>query len=298
MKILDLSHSHGLIATLDFSLCPNLEKLILIDCEGLINVHESIGNLDRLVYLNMKDCKSLRMLPKTIGMLKLLDTLILSGCSNLNNSTIEMIRSIESLKVLELDRIPISQLFALSGEVKLGSYLPCSLLSLSLSGCNLSDNAFPVDFASLSLLRKLNLSENPISGLPNCIKGMTSLDELSFYNCLSLKSLVELPKVNNELNVSGCEALVRITYQSNLCAQFPRRSGRNHSLLEWEYEYKLVPIGEVDGEILNLLGLSNLGFEFMPTIRMCKPYQGYDIIHHGGIQVHLSPSLSHFSLSY
>lgn len=297
MKILDLSHSHGLIATLDFSLCPNLEKLILIDCEGLINVHESIGNLDRLVYLNMKDCKSLTMLPKTIVMLKLLDTLIISGCSNLNNSTIEMIRSMESLKVLELDRIPISQLYTLSGEVKSGSYLPCSLLSLSLSGCNLSDNAFPVDFSSLSLLRKLNLSENPISGLPNCIKGMTSLVELFFKNCLSLKSLVELPKVDFLLNVSGCEALARLTYQSSWCVS-PNLSGRNHSLVEWEYKYKLVPIGRVDVEILKLLGLSNLDFEFMPTIRMCKPYQGYDIIHHGGIQVHLSPSLSHFSLSY
>ncbi|KAM5554613.1 hypothetical protein ABKV19_022823, partial [Rosa sericea] len=132
LKTLDLSHSHALIATLDFSLCPNLEKLMLIDCKGLIDVHESIGILDRLVYLNMKDCKTLTMLPKNIGKLKLLDTLIVSGCSNLSNSSIEMIRSMESLKVLELDRIPISQLFTLCGKVKSGSYLPGSLPSLSL----------------------------------------------------------------------------------------------------------------------------------------------------------------------
>ncbi|XP_061999229.1 uncharacterized protein LOC133716544 [Rosa rugosa] len=232
----------------------------------------------------MKDCKSLRRLPKTIGMLKLLDTLIISGCSNLDNSSIEVIRSMESLKVLELDRIPMSQLFTPHREVKSGTYLPCSLLSLSLSGCNLSDDAFPVDFSSLSLLRSLNLSENPISGLPNCIKGMTSIDELSFSNCLRLESLVELPKVRNELNVSGCEALVKITYQSNSYAQFPRRSGKNHSLCEWEYEYKLEPIGRVDVEMLNLLGLSKLDFEFMPNVRICKPYQGYDVLHQGGIQ--------------
>ncbi|PRQ57309.1 hypothetical protein RchiOBHm_Chr1g0346891 [Rosa chinensis] len=36
--------------------------------------------------------------------------------------------------------------------------------------------------------------------------------------------------------------------------------------------------------MLNFLGLSKLDFEFMPTIRMCMPYQGYDIIHQGGIQ--------------
>ncbi|XP_062000031.1 disease resistance protein RUN1-like [Rosa rugosa] len=284
LKTLDLSHSHALIATLDFSLCPNLEKLMLIDCKGLIDVHESIGILDRLVYLNMKDCKTLSMLPKNIGKLKLLDTLIVSGCSNLSNSSIEMIRSMESLKVLELDRIPISQLFTVCGKVKSGSYLPGSLLSLSLSGCNLSDDAFPVDFTSLSSLRSLNISDNPITGLPNCVKGLTSLDELSFYNCLSLESLVELPKVGFKLNVSGCEALVRITYQSKSCAQFPRLSGKNYSLVEWEYEYKLEPIGKVDAELLKLLGLSNLDFECRPTIRLCAKYTGYDIIHHGGIQ--------------
>ncbi|KAM5554618.1 disease resistance protein RUN1-like [Rosa sericea] len=285
MKILDLSHSHGLIATVDFSLCPNLEKLILIECEGLIDVHESIGNLGRLVYLNMKDCKSLRRLPKTIGMLKLLDTLIISGCSNLNNSSVEMIRSMESLKVLELDRVPISQLFTLCGEVKLGSYLPCSLLSLSLKGCNLSDDSFPVDFASLSLLRRLNLSDNPIRGLPNCVKGLTMLDELSFSYCLNLETLVELPKVRDELSVDNCKALVKITYQSRFCAEYsPYQWDKNHSLVEWEYKYKLEPIGRVDVEMLNLLGLRNLDFDIMPTIRICKPFQGYEIFHHGGIQ--------------
>ncbi|KAL6130592.1 hypothetical protein ACLB2K_068971 [Fragaria x ananassa] len=282
LKILDLSHSHGLIATVDFSRCPSLEKLTLMDCEGLIDVHESIGNLDRLVYLNMKDCRSLRRLPKTIGMLKLLDTLLISGCSNLNNSSIEMIRSMESLKVLELDRIPMNRLFTLSVEVKSGTYLPCSLLSLSLSGCNLTDEAFPVDFASLSLLKSLNLSENPISGLPNCVKGLTRLERLSLENCLSLKSLVELPKLDHMI-VSGCTALERITYQSSWCAG-PNASGRNHSLVEWEYQYKLEPISSVDVEILNFLGLRKLDFENMPEVRMCKPYQGYDIIHQGGIQ--------------
>ncbi|XP_040370701.1 disease resistance protein RUN1-like isoform X2 [Rosa chinensis] len=282
MKILDLSHSHDLIAAVDFSLCLNLEKLILLECEGLIDVHESIGKLGRLVYLNMKDCKSLRRLPKTIGTLKRLDTLILSGCLNLNNSSIEMIRGMESLKVLELDRIPISQLFTLCGEVKLESYLPFSLLSLSLKGCNLSDDSFPVDFGSLSLLRSLDLSDNPICGLPNCVKGLTMLDELSFSNCLSLKSLLGLPKVNFMLSLGDCKALVKITYQSRFGT--PYQWDKNHSLVDWEYKYKLEPIGRVDVEILNLLGLRNLDFEIMPTIRICKPFQGYEIFHHGGIQ--------------
>ncbi|CAN6566553.1 unnamed protein product [Malus baccata var. baccata] len=77
LKILDVSHSHALTEIMDFSLCPSLEELILVDCTNLIDVHESIGNLERLVYLNTKDCKNLRMLPKNMCMLKSLETLII-----------------------------------------------------------------------------------------------------------------------------------------------------------------------------------------------------------------------------
>ncbi|XP_052205819.1 disease resistance protein RPV1-like isoform X2 [Diospyros lotus] len=45
LKILNLSHSHFLAKTPDFSLVPNLETLILKDCVNLAEVYESIGNL-------------------------------------------------------------------------------------------------------------------------------------------------------------------------------------------------------------------------------------------------------------
>ncbi|KAL7257933.1 hypothetical protein ACSBR1_004119 [Camellia fascicularis] len=45
LKILDLSHSHCLTKTLDFSKVPYLERLILKNCARLVEVHESIGHL-------------------------------------------------------------------------------------------------------------------------------------------------------------------------------------------------------------------------------------------------------------
>ncbi|KAG5545352.1 hypothetical protein RHGRI_017727 [Rhododendron griersonianum] len=60
LKILNLSHSHSLARIPDFIVLPNLEKLILEDC---------ISNL--------------RKLPRSVGMLKSLETLDISGCSNL-----------------------------------------------------------------------------------------------------------------------------------------------------------------------------------------------------------------------
>ncbi|XP_048422838.1 disease resistance protein RPV1-like [Pyrus x bretschneideri] len=111
LKILDVSHSHALTEIMDFSLCPNLEELILVDCTSLIDVHESIGNLERLVSFNVKDCKNLRMLPKNMCLLESLETLILSGCSNLDELTVEIVKKMGSLKVLEADGIPLSALW-------------------------------------------------------------------------------------------------------------------------------------------------------------------------------------------
>lgn len=205
LKILDLSHSPGITEITDFSPCANLEKLILVDCASMIDVHESFGNLNRLVYLNLKACKSLRRLPKYILKLNLLETLVISGCTNLNESSMEMMRSMESIKVLEIDGVSISQLVISNGEVKSGpgrrsyiwTYLPCCVVSLSVSGCNISDDAFPTEFGNLSsILERLNLGNNPICSLPDCVKGLTRLVELSFKMCSQLKTLEDLPKLS------------------------------------------------------------------------------------------------------
>ncbi|XP_021812620.1 TMV resistance protein N-like [Prunus avium] len=262
LKILDLSHSHSLTET-DFSFCPNLEKLILVDCVSLICVHGSIGNLERLVYLSMKDCANLRILPENMFMLKLLEALIISGCINLE-LPIEMLRSMESLKVLETDGIPIGELWPGRSSCILSS-LPCSLVDLSLCGCNISDDAFTREFSNLPSLQRLNLGNNPICSLPDFIKGLKRLDTLSFVGCRSLKSLLGLPKLG-ELVVVDCISLEKVTYQSSLYKRPQVFFHDNRNLVEWEYWYKLEPIGRVDVEIINLLGLCNL--ESMAPIQM------------------------------
>ncbi|KAB2620585.1 protein suppressor of npr1-1 [Pyrus ussuriensis x Pyrus communis] len=265
LKILDVSHSHSLTEIMDFSLCPSLEELILVDCTSLIDVHESIGNLERLVYLNMKDCKNLRMLPKHMGMLKSLEKLILSGCSNLEEFPVEMMKKMVSLKVLEIDGIPISELWPERSSTILSSF-PCSLLELSLKGCNLSDDAFCRDLSSLSSLRKLKLGENPICSLPGFIKGLRRLDKLSFNGCNRLESLVGLPKVHQSMSIAGCKSLRKITPLSPEPWSASYTVYDNWNLVEWQYDYKLEPIDRVDVEMIKLLGLCNL--ESMPAIRM------------------------------
>ncbi|KAB2627492.1 TMV resistance protein N-like [Pyrus ussuriensis x Pyrus communis] len=272
LKILDVSHSHGLTEIMDFSQCPSLEELILVDCTSLIVVHESIGNLERLVYLNMKNCKNLRMLPKSICMLKSLETLILSGCSNLDEFPLEMMQRMESLKVLKTDGIPIRDVW-LETSSSILSYFPCSLVTLNLSRCSLSDDAFRGDLSNLSSIQRLYLDENPICTLPVFIKGLMKLNHLSFLDCTKLESLMGLPKVHKAMdsvamNLGGCISLKKITHQSGLQAN--ALMGCNYNLVEWEYLYKLEPIDIVDVEMIKLLSLFNIGS--MPAIRMNPSY--------------------------
>ncbi|CAJ2635019.1 unnamed protein product [Trifolium pratense] len=99
LKILNLSHSMYLTNTPDFSKLPNLEKLIMKDCQSLSEVHSSIGVLKNILLINLKDCTSLGNLPIEIYNLASVQTLILSGCSKIDKLE-EDIGKMESLTTL------------------------------------------------------------------------------------------------------------------------------------------------------------------------------------------------------
>lgn len=269
LKNVDLGHSHCLTEISNFSLVPNLESLVLEDCSSLVDVHESIGNLKRLVCLNLKGCEKIRKLSKNLFNLQSLDTLTLSGCSNLNEFWTEL-GKMKSLKVLDVAEIPISQvLMNTTGEVKprigrnpesLWSFLPRCLAHLNIRSCSLSDEAFPKDFGNLHSLEFLDLSKNPIRGLPHCVRGLRGLVRLIITQCYSLQTLEGLPRVTN-FAVLDCGLLKRITFQSSLCIPIELLSVHNVKLVEIEYLYKFVPIARCDAETIKLLGLCNLKFK-------------------------------------
>ncbi|CAJ2665821.1 unnamed protein product [Trifolium pratense] len=107
LKILNLSHSHYLTQTPDFSNMPNLEKLVLKDCPRLREVSHSIGHLNKILLINLEDCISLSSLPRSIYKLKSLTTLILSGCSMINKLE-EDLEQMESLTILLASKTAIT----------------------------------------------------------------------------------------------------------------------------------------------------------------------------------------------
>ncbi|XP_058216269.1 disease resistance protein RPV1-like isoform X2 [Rhododendron vialii] len=276
LKILNLSHSRDLAKTPDFSELPNLERLMLKNCASLVEVHESIGSLERLVLLNLEDCKNLRNLPRSICKLKHLETLVISGCSNLNELPTNM-GNMESLTVLVADGIALNQSVPTNGLVNaMQSFiwpwllkprksseiswpsLPSSLVELSLVKCNLSEDSFPRGLSNLCSLKKLDLSYNQFCSLPDFIRGLTKLEYFYINHCPKLRKLDGVPQLHH-LRCVANRLLKEVTFQishrpTTICYLDACHHPETLSL------FKLESIENVEAEIVKNLGLSNLQY--------------------------------------
>jgi len=146
LKFIDLSYSEDLIQTPIVSCTPCLERLLLIGCTNLIEVHQSIGQHKKLVVLDLKDCINLQILPRRFEM-DYLEELILSGCSKLRKLP-NFGKNMKCLSLLNLENCK-------------------NLLCLPNSICNLKS------------LRKLYISGcSKFSRLPNVMSENESLEEL------------------------------------------------------------------------------------------------------------------------
>ncbi|KAF2297189.1 hypothetical protein GH714_019118 [Hevea brasiliensis] len=139
------------------------------------------------VELDLRGCKMLNSLPNSICELKCLETLYLSGCSNIEK---------------------LSPLYGL-----------CSLRKLFLDGTALVE--IPPDIVSLSSLALLYLNDTPMEELPSSIGCLSSLVILNLGRCKKLKSLpnsiCEL-KCLKTLRLSGCSNLEKLPPLYGLCS--------------------------------------------------------------------------------
>ncbi|GJS86873.1 TMV resistance protein N-like protein [Tanacetum coccineum] len=281
LKILNLSSSK-VVWIGHFSWLPALERLILAGCATLMEVCESIAQCTRLALLDLSYCNMLRRLPRSIRELKKVKILSIAGCSNLDELP-EEIKEMESLQVLNANDINIKSQASLCAVVEVlplpvksfSLLFPRSLVSLSLRKNNLFNESFPVDFSSLSKLRVLNLSGNPITSLPDCVKSLSALEFLCLQGCHSLKSISCLPTTINFLDANECTSLEKISFHPKLFAACPPNTTESldaspysyskdisflssESLTEIEGIRKLQALEDVDDKILNSLGWSDL----------------------------------------
>ncbi|XP_042482140.1 disease resistance protein RUN1-like isoform X2 [Macadamia integrifolia] len=210
LKILNLSHSSYLRKTPNFLGVPSLEELVLEDCKSLVEVHQSIGYLDKLIVLNLKNCNNLMKLPDSIGMLTSLEELNLHGCSKLVERSTYWFSSFPQY-LGSLKRHCTSTNLLPSSFSRL-----CFLKSVNLNHCNLSEDMIPNDFWSLPLLRVLRMENNRFCTLPANIRHLSHLSRLSLIDCRDLKLMTELPPMLERLYVSGCSMEILPSTISNL----------------------------------------------------------------------------------
>lgn len=184
----------------------------------------------------LQNCNSLIHLCKSIGDLESLASLYLKGCTKLWNasSSKNFVNQLVRLKCIG-GGIPEQSLL----------FLPPSLMVLDLSYCDLTyNNGVNVVLCTKSLFN-LFLWCNPFECLPSHIN-LTMLRVLSLYYCQKLKCLLCMPCTLVELYIDGCKSLERITFESGrFCLEQFTYKGCS-SLCEVQGLFKLVPIAKID----------------------------------------------------
>ncbi|KAL4622191.1 hypothetical protein ACB092_06G279900 [Castanea dentata] len=264
LVVLNLSHSHYLTQTPDFSRLPNLEKLILKDCTSLFELHQSIGDLHYLVLVNLKGCKNLKSLPRSFYKLKSLETVILSDCSKIDDLADDL-GEMECLTTLQIDNTAIRTVPSTINRLKNLKYLNLngckrsqpeslwispskipksvnilldsvhglsSLKELCLSDCDLSDDTIPKGLESLCALLALDLQSNRFHALPSSLSGLSRLRRLNLDCCRELQSIPDLPTSLNSLHARNCTALERMPNVSKISSMETLFLTNCHKLVE------------------------------------------------------------------
>jgi len=267
----------------DISGCSSISRLpefsrniryLYLNGTAIEELPSSIGDLRKLIYLDLVGCNRLRNLPSAVSKLVCLEKLSLSGCSSIT----EFPKVSNNIKELYLNGTAIREipssiecLFDLAElhlrNCKQFEILPSSICRLrklerlNLSGC-LQFWDFPEVLEPMVYLRYLYLEQTSITKLPSPIGNLMGLACLEVGNCKYLKDIecfvdLQLPKrcvdldCLRKLNLDGCSL-----------SKVPDSLGRLSSLEVLDLsgnDFKTIPIS-----INKLLELQYLG------LRNCK----------------------------
>ncbi|KAK4592932.1 hypothetical protein RGQ29_017175 [Quercus rubra] len=195
--------------------CPNLEGFHLKYCKNLIEVHESIGFLEKLKVWDLKGCSQLQILPSTLR-LKSLEYFQLSGCRRLEKFP-DIHLEMKCLNYLDLFRCGFRE-------------LPSSLLYLT--GLVTGSPRIEVELDSwmqpeyFPALTSLNLANTNIVTIPESISRFTTLECLRIEDCKERREIPRLPQSIRFVCATNCNRLdtqssSRLLNQVSLSFSFP-----------------------------------------------------------------------------
>ncbi|XP_035541857.1 disease resistance protein RPV1 isoform X2 [Juglans regia] len=168
LTVMDLFKCKSITKIPDLSSSPNLVKLDLTVCENLVEVHDSVGFLDKLSRFSVGGCCKLRILPKRFK-LRSLRVFNLRECSSLEDFP-EIEREMEFLHVLDFRDSSIKEL--------------------------------PSSIENLKGLKKLYLYPgSSLKKLPSSISNLTQLQELYVAGCIDQLRSLHIVQVHGDSQV-------------------------------------------------------------------------------------------------
>uniref|UniRef100_A0ACD5XFS6 Uncharacterized protein n=3 Tax=Avena sativa TaxID=4498 RepID=A0ACD5XFS6_AVESA len=199
-----------------------MQTLILSKC-SFEALPENICSLDKLCYLDLSGCSSLKKLPSSLGKLSKLSFLNLSKCLILQGlpdpiCELAYLRDLDMSDCHAIQKLPAK--FGILTELIFLNLSGCSKLTklpenisleslehLNLSNCHELEN-LPQDVGNLQNLRFLNLSDcYKVTILPESFCQIRHLKDLDFSDCHSLRELPDCFGNLHELdslNLTSC----------------------------------------------------------------------------------------------
>nr|XP_008378508.2 TMV resistance protein N [Malus domestica] len=189
LKFLNLGYCHHLKRSPNFSKLPNLEKLLLNDCQSFSEVHPSIVQLKNLKYLSLANCDLTDdALPKDLGGLSSLDVLDLSGNCFYG---LPNLSGLSKLHTLQLNNCT---------NLRVIPDLPKKLEILEADEC-IALEKMP-DFSDLSSMRELHLNHCPkLTEIPGLDKLSNIMTRIHMEGCTNLTAackeiILQLPSLS------------------------------------------------------------------------------------------------------
>ncbi|KAK7833041.1 putative disease resistance protein rpp1, partial [Quercus suber] len=188
LKYMDFRSCEYITKLPDLSVsAPNLKELVLSDCNNLVDVHQSVGRLDKLVYLEMGET-SISVLPPSFGNLTRLKTILFGSFDHLLHlpSSIYELHNLSDLGLYGTVIFPKDFRFR---------YIFPSLIKLTLSFFEIrSEVDFILTSCCTRTLKYLCIYNSNVVTLPEKNVDFTRLHSLHIEGCKLLQRTPRFPK--------------------------------------------------------------------------------------------------------